>query len=365
MAENTTGRKISELSSYRGGLEAASEAGAEFPVASGASNYKMKLSEIPVLVAKMISASLSGTITQQEFDVFCQKLQRDINALLDDKQDKLTAGSNITIDGNVISAASGDGSGSGGNLSNTTVAISPSPTNTQSSNDCWIIDFAYQDSNFENLSEDDWYRINATVNTTYKIEGIFRPQFMSSMPDTSAAGRVNATGFGRLFSNSSGTADNSVAITLVKIPQNSRLALLIYRGSTTNLIGLQTIAIKLWQLKGIQGPPGEVDVSPSPNCSGMSNGNWAARVTGRCQLIRWTLTARSQKLCIDSSYYKEGEIVWVHVTGPDDFQFNSYILTENSENNPIALGGCTKSSILLMLLKGASRLEYVTYLMAP
>jgi len=178
-----------------------------------------------------------------------------LQSTLNGKQAALTAGTNITISNNVISAAGG--SGGGGNLTNTTLPISPSPTNTQTANDCWIIDFAYQDSNFANLSEDDWYRINATVNTTYKIEGLFRAQIVSSMPDTSAAGRVNATGFGRLFSNQSGTADNSIAITLVKISQSNRLALLIYRGSTTNLIALQTIAIKLWLLKGIKGDKGD------------------------------------------------------------------------------------------------------------
>jgi len=62
MAENTEGKKISQLSGYKGGFDAAADAGAAFPVAVGPGNYKLEVREIQTAIRNLIAASLSGTV---------------------------------------------------------------------------------------------------------------------------------------------------------------------------------------------------------------------------------------------------------------------------------------------------------------
>jgi len=62
MGENA-GKKISELDDYEGGFDAAAEAGAEFPVAFGKGNYKLKVMDILAAIKKVISSLFNRVIT--------------------------------------------------------------------------------------------------------------------------------------------------------------------------------------------------------------------------------------------------------------------------------------------------------------
>jgi len=286
MAENTEGKKISQLSNYKGGFDAAAEAGAVFPVAVGAENYKIAVRDMQAAIQNLAKAALDGAITQDDFVMLKNKLLLEIENIVSSIPDIPKPDRLITVDDNSKDTFAQD---MGGDITLPLAVTIPSAS------------------------------ASSAQNTTTAAQPL--RTFLKSIRDNIAF----------LFSNKQ---DKLIAGTNIDISDN-------------------TISASV------------PSVYPAPNVVGMNCGSWSNRVTGRAQLIRWTLTARSQKLFIDSSVYRQGEVVWVRVTGDTDFQYESYILTGNTEGNPIALGGCPQAAILLLLVKGASRLEYIACVALP
>jgi len=100
MVENTEGKKISQLSNYKGGFDAAADAGAVFPVAVGAENYRIAVRDMQAAIQNLVKAALSGAITQDDFVTLKNKLLLEIENTISSISGTTKLDRLITVDDN-------------------------------------------------------------------------------------------------------------------------------------------------------------------------------------------------------------------------------------------------------------------------